>query len=116
MIMQTQTRFPRTRASVEAGVPALLVTGRAMTRLEPLSRDEADELRRREVAIEDLANSILDDGRALAKHMRYIQENRLYRAKFLRFEDYCMARWNKTGRRIRQLIDFLGVDEVRRPI
>jgi hypothetical protein len=105
---------------VEAGLPALARTSNIERRtsnveqgrgLEALSREETAELKMRESAIEDRLNNIVDDCREMARHMRHIQTDRLYRAKYHTFEAYCLARWNKTGRRIRQFIDFLGVDE-----
>ena len=124
--MNTQTHFPRGRASVQAGVVETLPVASRRTSnverrtsnierdrgLQALSREEADELKRRETAIGVLQHRVQDDLKAWAKHMEFIRDNRLYKAEFHTFDDYCDARCALTSRRIRQLLDFVLTDRV----
>jgi hypothetical protein len=116
-----QTRFPRTQARIEAGLP--MPTGRTSNverrtsnlerdrGLAALSREEADELSRREGLIKERLDAAGDNCRDAWRHLRYIQTQRLYREDFHTFADYCRARWRQTARHIMRKIEALGVEE-----
>ena len=77
------------------------MNGHAPIGADVLSRAEAIALSDCEDRIERGMKTFIEVGMALAA----IQQNRLYRAQFDTFEEYCAARWNFTGRRGRQLIE-----------
>lgn len=62
--------------------------------------NEANVLSQYEAVIERGQQTFLEVGAALAQ----IREQKLYRAGFKTFEDYCQARWDWTKRRANQLI------------
>ena len=76
---------------------------RAITR-EPsetaLSGSERKSLRRCERTIEKNLRSFIEVGNALAE----IRDQRLYRAEFGRFEDYCQERWGMDRRYANRLV------------
>jgi len=43
--------------------------------------------------------------------LRHIRDERLYRERYARFEDYCLERWEWTAERVRQLINAATVYE-----
>jgi hypothetical protein len=77
------------------------MTGHAPIGADVLSHAEAIALADCEQRIERGMKTFIEVGMALAA----IQQNRLYRAQFDTFEEYCADRWGFTGRRGRQLIE-----------
>ncbi|MET7900349.1 ParB/Srx family N-terminal domain-containing protein [Streptomyces sp. NPDC005355] len=69
-----------------------------MTQILPAA--EAAQLAEHEAVIERGLNTFVEVGNALAA----IREQRLYRAQFGTFEDYCRARWSFGRRRANELI------------
>jgi hypothetical protein len=80
---------------------AATVNGHAPIGADVLSREESIALSDCEQRIERGMKTFIEVGMALAA----IQQNRLYRAQFDTFEEYCADRWGFTGRRGRQLIE-----------
>ena len=78
------------------------VVGQVLSRL---TVGEALKLDRLEKVIEKGLETFWEVGQALGT----IRDERLYRAKFETFEDYCRAEWDMSGRRGRQLSDAAGV-------
>lgn len=84
------------------------MNGHAPIGADALTRDEALALSGYEETIERGMTTFIEVGTALAQ----IHEQRLYRAQFATFEEYCAERWNFTGRRGRQLIDAAAIGTV----
>jgi hypothetical protein len=78
--MNTQTRFPRTRASVEAGVIATLPVVSPATR--PLTAGERKELLECETKIYSGLDQIGKCWREIAQRWRHILDEKLYREDF----------------------------------
>lgn len=72
-----------------------------MTELAALTAAEADLLADAEAVIERGIKTFIEVGEALAS----VRDNRLYRADFSNFEDYCRERWGFSRQRALQLID-----------
>lgn len=68
--------------------------------MSQLTTVEVHRLEHLETLINKGMKAFLEVGSALAE----IQSNRLYRAQYLTFEDYCQTRWGFTASRGRQLI------------
>lgn len=62
---------------------------------------ESDALQNAEKTIERGLSTFIDVGQALAE----IRDQRLYRADYGTFEDYCSARWNMSRSRAYEMID-----------
>lgn len=75
--------------------------------LDELNQDEKEELKACEIIIENHLQSFLEVGEALIK----IKENKLYRAGFKTFEEYCQITWNFTSRYARNLIQSAEIIE-----
>lgn len=67
----------------------------------PLSKTGERRLAEAESAIERGLSTFWEVGGALMQ----IRDERLYRADFATFEDYCQQRWNMTRRRANQLVE-----------
>lgn len=72
-----------------------------MTAVATLTVAEADLLAEAEAVIERGIKTFIEVGEALAS----VRDNRLYRADFATFEDYCRERWGFSRQRALQLID-----------
>jgi hypothetical protein len=79
----------------------------------PLSAAETNLLRVCETDIYDRLDSIDKHWREIAKRLRQIRDDKLYRVEFPTFEDYVRSRWQKTAHRARQLI---SADQVMREL
>lgn len=79
-----------------------------MTAIAILTAAEADLLTEAEATIERGIKTFREVGEALLS----VRDNRLYRAEFATFEDYCNERWQLSGRRINHIIAASQVAEV----
>lgn len=70
-----------------------------------LSASEAERLTERERVIERGLTTFVDVGNALLS----IRDERLYRAEFASFEDYCQGRWSLSRPRAYELMSAAGV-------
>ena len=87
----TQTRFPRTSAGVEAGLPmAKLVSAK------PLTKEELRDLGLFELRIVEGLQRAGKLFTEIGGYLEEIRERRLYRAEFATWADYCRVRWNRT--------------------
>ena len=114
--MTQATLFPKTEAAVEAPGAVVLAKmagrpARPARRLEAISRAEAAELRRCEEGIEDRLEEAKSSFREIGKLLTRIRDERLYRASHGTFEEYCQARWHRSGRRMLQFWEAFGVVE-----
>jgi len=66
-----------------------------------LSTPEARQLRAHEQGLADCIDSVFK----FAEHARAIKEDRLYRAEYKTFEDYCRKRWNLSYRYVNKQIE-----------
>src|ERR1044072_7387499 len=96
------------RALGRCRMTAAMTTGHAPIGADVLSRAELIALADCEQRIETGLKTFIEVGMALGA----IQQNRLYRAQFDTFEEYCAARWGFTGRRGRQLIEAAAVGTI----
>lgn len=77
-----------------------------------MSGELIDRLRDCESVIEHGMQTFVEVGTALAE----IRDDRLYRADFATFEDYCRERWEWSPRQAYRMIEAADVAEVMRPI
>ena len=85
-----------------------VMSGHAPIGADVLSRAESIALADCERVIERGMKTFMEVGMALAA----IQQNRLYRAQYDTFEEYCAERWGFTGRRGRQLIEAAAIGTI----
>jgi hypothetical protein len=76
-----------------------------MSLRQPVTTEERERLLRCEATIERGERHLLSEGQAL----RQIREQRLYRADFKTFENYCRNRWDFSRQHATRLIDFADV-------
>lgn len=97
--------FPRTRSHVTAGLPAIVQRNAAAGLRGPLNDQEKAHLQLFEGEIERRLEDVTAHFREIGAVLANIRDQRLYRAEYATFEEYCHKRWHRSGRRIRQLCD-----------
>lgn len=106
--MNTQTHFPKGRASVEAVVIATLPKVRPAAPL-PLTAAERVKLIECETKIHSRLESMSKCWREIVQRWETIRDHKLYREEFRTIEEYTQAKFGKSAARFYQLMRADGV-------